>query len=247
MFARPKKVAPLQKLGEVDRSFTKYAKPLIQQSSISSPKVGIANDDSSGMTFPEEDESIDSRELSAPRTGDYRSYRFSQQNEKNKNFFIDRRNARRMYRVLVCKENAAGKKLLIDSLDGKIYCEGFTYRNRQARDIVLFETKAAALSERFPSNQVAASKGGNGTLPRILVAFDAWGQCKRRLGGGPSLKCDYALAMSIVEFLDPPHPVASRLSEKYVAPNFYTKADHTSPNRERSNHWFKVNRFFDVR
>lgn len=53
--------------------------------------------------------------------------------------------------------------------------------------------------------------------------------------------------MSIVEFLDPPHPVASRLSEKYVAPNFYTKSDHTSPNRERSNHWFKVNRFFDVR
>jgi hypothetical protein len=82
-------------------------------------------------------------------------------------------------------------------------------------------------------------------LPRILVAFDAWGNCKRRHGGGPSTKCDFAMAMQIIEFLDPPHPVPGRLSEKYVEPYFYTKADKTKPNRNRSSHGFKVNRFFD--
>jgi hypothetical protein len=53
------------------------------------------------------------------------------------------------------------------------------------------------------------------------------------------------MAMQIIEFLDPPHPVPGRLSEKYVEPNFYTKADRTKPNRNRSSHGFKINRFFD--
>jgi hypothetical protein len=59
------------------------------------------------------------------------------------------------------------------------------------------------------------------------------------------MKCDYAMAMNIVEFLDPPHPVPSRLSEKYVEPNFYTKADRTAPNRKLASRWFKMNRMFD--
>lgn len=159
MFARPKKVAPGPKLSEVDRSFTKYAIPLISRSSIGSPKVGFVDDNSSKATA--EDSTIESNEKTitlkpqpVPRSGDYRSYNFTAQNDKNQAFFIDKKSARRMYRVLIVKETALGKKILIDSLDGKIYCDGFTYRNRVARDIVLFDSKSAALSERYPSNQV---------------------------------------------------------------------------------------------
>ena len=157
MFARPKKVTPAPKLTEVDKSFTKVAKPLISRSTLNSPKVGVCIDDS--LSAATEESSVDTlRNQSAPtsptRTGDFRSYFVSEQNERNRNFYVDKRGARRMYRVLVCKENAIGRKLLIDSLDGKIYCDGFTYKNRLAKDIVLFESKTAALSERYPSNQV---------------------------------------------------------------------------------------------
>lgn len=172
MFARPKKVTPTRKLTEVDRSFTKVVKPLISRSTISSPKVAVSSDDSlSGAT--EESSSVDTGRIhSAPvsptRTGDYRSYFISEQNEKSRNFYVDKRGARRMYRVLVCKENAIGRKLLIDSLDGKIYCDGFTYKNRLAKDIVLFESKSAALSERYPHNQVIISYSS------FIVTLDRW-------------------------------------------------------------------------
>jgi hypothetical protein len=220
------------------------------------------------------------------RTGDYRSYTITGNNDGNFSFFLDKRSAKLMYRVLICKDTTLQgstdpHRLLIDSLDGKIYCDGFTYRNRVAKDIVLFESKSAALSERYPCNQVGASRGGNGVYPRILVAFgkflfssvlcvishffrafclifslsvslsvfgslDAWGHMRRRHGGGPSVQCDNAMAMKIVQFLDPPHPIQARLSTKYVEPHFNPPADYTKPTRERSDHWFKVNRFFHL-
>jgi CRISPR/Cas system CMR subunit Cmr4 (Cas7 group RAMP superfamily) len=158
MFAPSKKVAPVQNIREVDKSFTQYARSLIATTTLSNPKRLFIDDNASKIT---EDCSLDSveeqpRNNNFSRTGDCRSYAFTSQNSKNQNFFIDKKAATRMYRVLVVKETA-GKKLLIDSLDGKIYCEGFTYRNRLARDVVLFDTKSAALSERFPSNQVFSS------------------------------------------------------------------------------------------
>ena len=156
MFAKPKKVAPAPRLSEVDRSFTKIAKPLVSRSTLNSPKVGFSPDDSLEGVATEE--SSLATEIIPPsptkRTGDYRSYYVTSQNDKSRSFYLEKRNAKRMYRVLICKENAVGKKLLIDSLDGKIYCDGFTYKNRYAKDIVLFESKSAALSERYPFNQV---------------------------------------------------------------------------------------------
>ncbi len=75
---------------------------------------------------------------------------------------------------------------------------------------------------------------------------DAWGDVKRRYGGAPSLTVEFAKAMKIVEFLDPPHPVAKRLCDRYVAPFFYTTADRASPNRLRSDKFFKINKFFSI-
>jgi hypothetical protein len=244
----------------------------------SSPTYSFAKKDNHRRNQPERVTPFD-QSRGKERTGDYRSYTITGNNDNNFSFFLDKRSAKRMYRVLVCKDATTLQgttdphRLLIDSLDGKIYCDGFTYRNRVAKDIVLFESKSAALSERYPCNQVGASRGGNGVYPRILVAFgkkvfsffffscfmflffyltalvvglDAWGHMRRRHGGGPSVQCDSAMAMKIVQFLDPPHPIQARLSAKYVEPHFNPPADYTKPTRERSDHWFKVNRFFHL-
>ncbi len=170
MFARPRKVSPVPRLqvSDVDRSFTLVAKPLISQSTLGSPKKPIEDDNASSSTA--EDSTIDISRI-AVRTGDYRSYHTTSAGSNNSDFYIEKKLARRMYRVLLCKETVNGKRLLIDSLDGKIYCDGFTYRNRIARGIVLFDSKQAALSERYPCNQASAGPSGNGTFPRILVAF----------------------------------------------------------------------------
>jgi hypothetical protein len=77
-----------------------------------------------------------------------------------------------------------------------------------------------------------------------LFTLDAWGHCKRRHGGGASTVCDYAMAMNILEFLDAPHPMPARLSDRYVAPFFYTKRDPAPPKKERSSHTFRINRIF---
>lgn len=73
---------------------------------------------------------------------------------------------------------------------------------------------------------------------------DAWGDVKKRYGGAPSLTVEFAKAMKIVEFLDPPHPVPKRLCDRYVEPFFYTPADRAPPNRLRSSKHFKINKFF---
>jgi len=133
----------------------------------------------------------------------------------------------------------------------------------------LFDTKEAALSERYPSNQAYAGKGGNGRYPRILVAFgkllymfliflpcnftvlmmivsiDAWGTFRKRLGGGSSYLCENAIAMNILKCLDPQQPMASRLCERYVDPYFYTKGEVSPTTRQRSSTTFRKNRFFD--
>jgi hypothetical protein len=75
---------------------------------------------------------------------------------------------------------------------------------------------------------------------------EAWGNFRRRLGGGSSFHCDHAVAMNVLECLDPLHPMAGRLCERYVPPYFHTKAETnpTPPTRERSTEHFRKNRIF---
>jgi hypothetical protein len=77
------------------------------------------------------------------------------------------------------------------------------------------------------------------------MSFDAWGDCRKRHGGGSSMLVQNAKIMKIVTFLDPPHPVPKRLCDRYVAPFFYNPADRQKPNREISTKSFKINGLFD--
>jgi hypothetical protein len=151
-----------------------------------------------------------------------------------------------MYRVVSYREDASGKRIFFDPLDGKVFTIGAGFVNRVSNAVILFETKKGALSERYPCNQIGAAKSGNGHYPRVLIAFDAWGNAKRRYGGAPSLCVEFAKAMKLIEFLDPPHPVPKRLCDRYVEPFFYTLADKAEPNRLRSPKHFKINKFFSL-
>lgn len=85
------------------------------------------------------------------------------------------------------------------------------------------------------------------SLGDFLSLFaDAWGECRRRYGGGASMIVENAKLMKIAEFLDPPYPVPKRLSDRYVEPFFFTPADRSKPNRLTSPKAFKINRLFEA-
>jgi len=234
MFARPLKVEPSPKKQDCDHTFTKIAKPLVNSIEFAKKEDDQRSTEGTNRTHST---------VASNRTGDNLSYSLNTHDAT----YIPERCSRRLYRVVSFKENSSGKRIMFDPLDGRVFsCDpGFT--NRLSNNVVLFESKKAALSERYPSNQIGGSMGGNGIYPRMLVAFDCWGNIRRRHGGGPSMHCEYAKFMSIVEFLDPPHPVPQRLSARYVAPFFFTPADKTPPNRQRAKPYFKVHRFFTLR
>lgn len=253
MFARPPKVEPSPRKQDVDHTFTRIAKPLID-----SVEFAKKEDDQRSAEGTQRTHSS----VASNRTGDSLSYNYNTHDST----FIPERCSRRLYRVVSFKENSSGKRIMFDPIDGRIFSCDAGYTNRTSNNVVLFDSKRSALSERYPSNQIGGSTGGNGIYPRMLVAFgthtinsiilisiyrvfviDCWGNIRRRHGGGPSMHCEYAKFMSIVEFLDPPHPVPKRLSTKYVEPFFFTPADKTPPNRLRAKPYFKVHRFFTLR
>lgn len=156
MFARPKTSSK----PEHDPIFRKFAKEIVKKTSPS--------DDDLNSPSNRSNTSLNTQTTSSTaRTGDSMSYSFN----LNDNSVIPVKNATRMYRVLGLKEDKTGKKTLFDIIDGRIYCQGFTYNNRICSNVILFDSKQAALSERFPANQAGASHSGNGVYPRILVAF----------------------------------------------------------------------------
>ena len=77
-----------------------------------------------------------------------------------------------------------------------------------------------------------------------MLLVDVWGYITKRYGGGSSFEVENAKMIRIEEFLDPPHPVPQRLNTHYIEPFFYNPADRSPPNRMRSDHHFKVNKFF---
>lgn len=223
MFARPHRISPTCRVADVDHTFTKVGRNLVEPDA---PETSPRSATTSNTSV---------------RTGDG----FSYSSNANVSVEIPTKNALRMYRVLSYTVDKAGRKVFFDMIDGRIYGRGPGMACRVSTNVVLFETKEAALSERYPFNQVGAAKSGNGVHPRILVTFDAWGSCRKRYGGGPSLIVENAKMMKIVDFLDPPHPVAKRLCDRYVEPFFFTPADRRKPNRETSGSSFKLNRLFD--
>lgn len=155
MFARPQKVSPNCRYGqETDHTFTKIAIPLLEKSKFAQP---------------EKNSSLDTpKSTSTTRTGDSLSY----STNANDHTHIPRICAQRMYRVVSYREDPkTGKKIIFDPLDGKMFVIGAGFVNRVSTNVVLFESKKGAMSERYPINQVGAAKSGNGHYPRVLIAF----------------------------------------------------------------------------
>lgn len=79
-------------------------------------------------------------------------------------------------------------------------------------------------------------------LPRVLVAFDCWGECTPRTGGGLSCIYQYAKFSAIVECLDPISPHSAKHAPFPVSPNFFPKPDTTKPPRRQNNRMTRVTR-----
>jgi hypothetical protein len=88
------------------------------------------------------------------KTGDNRSFWTS----SNDTSVIAKGAAMKGYRVLAVKTNKKGKRVVYDILDGTKYYCGSGVQRRITSNAIVFPTKEAALSERFPSNQVKHCK-----------------------------------------------------------------------------------------
>jgi len=141
---------------------------------------------------------------------------------------ISKMAAKRCYRVLTYSDDADGQRHVIDVAEGKEYwCRTGPQKRRITPDAVAMDSKQAALSERFPLTQVGAATSGNGTLPRVLVAFDCWGKCSRRNGGVEAAKYEFVKYIRIEDFLNAPKTVSKKHSESPTQPNMFAKQDHS--------------------
>lgn len=140
----------------------------------------------------------------------------------------------RGYRVVTYVEDARGNRTVKDILNGSVYFTGVGLQQRITQDAIMFSTKEAALAEKFPSNQVGASKGGSGRLPRVLCCFDGWGHSSRRLGGGPATVFEFVKYVGVVKFLDAPHPHTKAQTERPIEPHNFSLPDFTPPLRQNS-------------
>jgi hypothetical protein len=68
-------------------------------------------------------------------------------------------------------------------------------------------------------------------LPRILCAFDGWGEVKRRHGGGGAAEYENVKFVQVIKFLDPVSPHSAAKVEIKRPPNFFGLVDSTVPPR----------------
>lgn len=176
-------------------------------------------------------------------TGDGRSFTF-----KSETIMISKMAAKRCFRVLTYRDLPNGKREVMDIPEGSIYlCKTGPQNRRITPGGVAFDTKDGAMSERFPINQVAAAKSGNGTSPRILVSFDCWGKAARRLGGAGAARYQYCKFNKIVAFLDAPKTVSKKNVEHPIRPNYYPRADRRPVPRSPIDKAIYLDKMFNTR
>lgn len=155
--------------------------------------------------------------------------------------FVSKLQCVRGYKVLGLKTEGS-YKVAVDLFSGKVInLGGSGPDSRITQSVQIYETKQAALSEKFPPNQVGCAKSGNGMLPRILVSFDGWGFTKRVFGGMPSYLYEYVRYVRIDQCLDPPS-VPQRFCDVIAHPYYFGKADKGKPQRERSSRMVRAER-----
>lgn len=77
--------------------------------------------------------------------------------------------------------------------------------------------------------------------------IDVWGQCKARHGGVPSMVVEFARFMTIIEYLDAPSPMVTRLVFRNNAPFNFPGPDKTKPVREQVESEVKIYRMFNLK
>lgn len=155
--------------------------------------------------------------------------------------------AKRCYRVLTYANTKQGRQVM-DIAEGNLYwCRTGPQKRRITPNAVAFDSRELALSERFPSTQVGAATSGNGTLPRVLVAFDCWGRASRRKGGGGAAKYEFCKFLRIEEFLNSPATGAKKTSERPTNPHYWPKQDKGLLNpRKPIDHSIYIDKRFDT-
>jgi hypothetical protein len=177
------------------------------------------------------------------RTGDKRSFAF-----RAEGVLIPKLAAKRCYRILTYRDLPDGRREVTDIPNGDIYyCKTGPQLRRITPYGVAFDSKEAAISERFPANQVGAALSGNGTTPRILVSFDCWGKTHRRKGGIGAAKYQYCKFIRIEGFLDASKTVSKKNSEHPVKPHYYPKADRRKAPRSPIDRAIYLDKCFNVR
>ncbi len=147
MFARPryssnKHVGVSGGAQDLDHTFTNIVKPLFSRS---------AEDVNKAVEKAMEKKNMSSKsESKITRNGDSLSYHIN----SHDNSFIDRRSARRGYRVLSYKEDAHGRKVVFDLLQGTVYNCGKS-SSRITQNVIIFVSKDSAIAEKFPTSQVS--------------------------------------------------------------------------------------------
>jgi hypothetical protein len=114
--------------------------------------------------------------------------------------------SRKGYKVVGYRMGDNREKILYDIETGIEYWRGKSSKSAYGKKInnfvYLYDSPTAAKSERFPYNEYGDEKLGRPQHQKLLAAFDAWGTCQRRLGGGPCVTFENVKLLSIVEYLD---------------------------------------------
>jgi hypothetical protein len=139
----------------VEKTFTTIAKPLVEKSNLSRKDTDglyISSANTTAQSTPAYSSNPTSpfSAKSSYRSGVNITYKCN----ANDNIYLSKVESVRGYRVLALKEDITGKKILFDIVDGTIYNCGFSAASRISNFVPLYDSKNAALCERFPPNQV---------------------------------------------------------------------------------------------
>jgi len=148
--------------------------------------------------------------------------------------------AHRCYRILTYEDTEQGR-IVFDILNGtEYYCRSGPQKRRITPNVPVFNSVKDAMSEKFPPGD------GRLSMPRILVRFDAWGRCRKRLGGGDSAVYEYVKFLGIIRFLDAPASISAKQCDHPVAPHMYPRADKPLKQRKSVDKRIKIDLGFDI-
>ena len=248
MFSKDKRIKPkkpfvkygLDKMGyEYVREFLSHPEPqtsssdFLGVSGLSLPPKLYTGPESGGAGAMHTSRSAPAS-LGGPRRGGPESYYYAPHGVQENSSL----NNQRCYRVLTYKREN-NRNILIDIADGTHIKD---YSDKISHNVVVYDSKLGAESEKFAPNQMFPTRSGSGYKPRVLVAFDCWGKSVKRNGGGSCLLYENAKYVGIVKCLDAVTPFSKKNSWIPTPPHFFPTSDHHPPLRLPNDKNVRINR-----